>query len=63
MKKFTLKICTTASCEVVRLSKDAQNIIKQMQADSGMSATKIVSECIKFAYENYEGTQEIKESE
>ena len=54
-KEFVLKPFEVVSCETVRLTKDARKIINIMQADSGMSATKIVSKCVKFAFEHYEG--------
>ena len=54
-KVFTLTPYQISSNEVVRLSEKARKIINPLQADSGMSATKIVCKCIEFAFENYEG--------
>lgn len=54
-KKFTLTPYQISSSEVVRLTGKARQIVNTLQADSGMSATKIVSKCIEFAFEHYEG--------
>ena len=40
--------------EVIRVSKEAQELVKQMQIETGLPASKIVSECIKFASQHYE---------
>ena len=54
-KKFTLTPYQISSSETVRLTEKARQIVNALQADSGMSATKIVSKCIEFAFKNYEG--------
>ena len=39
---------------VVRIHKEAQEIVHQLQTETGLTASKIVSECIKFASQHYE---------
>lgn len=58
MKNFTLTPYQASACEVVRLTKSAQKILISLQTDTGMSASKIASKCIEFAFEHYEGDSE-----
>ena len=39
---------------VVRIRKEALDIVQQLQAETGLTASKIISECIKFASQHYE---------
>ena len=40
--------------EVVRIHKETLDIVQQLQAETGLTASKIISECIKFASQHYE---------
>lgn len=40
--------------DVVRISKDAREVVNQIQRETGLPASKIVSECIRFISERYE---------
>lgn len=39
--------------EIVRISPEAQNIIDEIRAETGMSAASVASELIKFAGAHY----------
>ena len=56
MDKMILKVhkAKPISGEVVRISKDAAELVMQMQIETGLPASRIISECIMFAARNYE---------
>ncbi len=56
MKKMVLTVhkAEPIGSGIVRISKDAAELVKQMQIETGLPASKIVSECIKFSSQNYE---------
>lgn len=39
---------------IVRIHQDTVDIIHQMQAETGLPVSVLVSECIRFASQNYE---------
>ena len=56
MKKMVLTVhkAEPIGSGIVRINKDAAELVKQMQIETGLPASKIVSECIKFASQHYE---------
>lgn len=56
MNKMILKVHKSEpiGSDIVRINKDAAEIIKQMQIETGLPASKIVSECIRYASQYYE---------
>ncbi len=39
---------------IVRIDDEAMKIIQQMQKETGLSARKLISECVKFSSQHYE---------
>lgn len=56
MDKMVLKVhkVTPVKGEIIRIHQDAVNIINQLQVLTGLPASVIASECIRFAGQNYE---------
>ena len=56
MEKMILKIHKSEPIggDIVRINKEAAELVKQMQIETGLPASKIVSECIRFASQHYE---------
>lgn len=54
--KMVLKVhkVTPIRGGIVRIHPDTVDIIHQMQAETGLTVSSIVSECIRFASQNYE---------
>lgn len=45
----------TAKCaQIVRISEAAASLVSLMMKETGLSAKKIISDCIKFGFDHYE---------
>ena len=55
MDKLVLEIhkSTPITSELVRISEEARNKVREIQIETGLSASVIVSKMILFAAENY----------